>query len=189
MSKLLTVLLITAMSSMATASDSLIVVDSRGAKLGPVIDVPSGSDGVVKVPFRVRDRVVVVEVNRKGFEVGMSKIMYDPDHSPPCSGQPYFFAPQPNSTDTPDLDSFPIGRTSIVGYPGATLYVRDHSVPVTDIRRGLYREPGGVCIGTIQIGQPPLPAIPIKPVVDLNSRFVPPFHLEGSADLIQLREP
>src|SRR5690349_338085 len=61
----------------AHATDSLSVVDAKGKRIGPVVDVVAGSNGAVKVPFRVGKRIVMIALDRSGFGVGMSPILYE----------------------------------------------------------------------------------------------------------------
>jgi hypothetical protein len=142
--------------------DALIVVDANGKKVGSYqVDDRVG-------PFRVNGRgFVFLDLDKEAFAAfGFVQAYYE---STDCTGTPY-------TIDFGQLQSAAEGRVSA---PGKTLYMADFNArpkTITVRSKELFPAP----CDNVYVGFPmPLDnAVPLVAVVDLNTLFTPPFHLE-----------
>ena len=133
----------------------VVVVDAAGTLVGKVLGVMQGT----------RITIVGIELNQKVFSL---EVLYDRFQrgtlfftSADCTGPPYL---------TVELSPFP---ASAVSNPGNTLY--GEKGPAQRINGGSWLEPDGRCNNRWPFQAT---AVPVKPYLDLDAAFTPPFHVE-----------
>lgn len=145
------------------------VVDVNGVKIGDVIGVDSGFFPEPKVALDLDGRLFKVSVNPLGFQ-GDSLIFGTPD----CTGTAFFLdtnIPLPDGTSVP-----PLFTPVAILPPGNTVHLPVPGLPGQPLTIGSILDDG-----TCQPLESPInnvPALSIQPVIDLNTRFLPPFRVQ-----------
>jgi hypothetical protein len=161
---LLSLWLVSAQSAQPTLQpvDRLMVVDSQGRVVGPVIGVAADGGAPLNayLSFRVNHLVTVLRVFPSGFyDITQPSMFFQ---SVDCSGAPYM--------QTFESGAWP--QRTAVAFPGSTLYVSSGGVASTVAFRSISNEPG-VCVPLEGESE----ALPASRGPDLSTHFTPPFSL------------
>jgi hypothetical protein len=146
--------------------DQLSVVDSSGKTMGKLLDLYKGNSGSAIVALKANDLVFTVWIHRDSFETG--DLCFE---SADCSGPAF-----PCECFDPPL----LGAAqAVISAPGNTLYATAAGAtprPVT-LRSSSW---GGTCsdLGWENTCDS---ALPVQPLVDLDTLFTPPFRLVTSS--------
>lgn len=130
----------------------LIVIDSTGNNLGPVIGVTF--DGGTTVAFPFHGKPLPILVGRNSFPQVNPLNFATTD----CTGQPF------------QVVNGPFLTTTVLGTKN-TLFVENGPVQSITVQSQL----GPFSSGCSQTSFALSPAVPMKPVIDLNQLFTPPF--------------
>lgn len=169
--------LVTALAplALAFAAPPLTVVDANGTVVGPVQSTSPTKWFVrdtVAVPVRVGPKILLLEVGPDGFK--------------PPELQPQFrFRTTDCSKDVYVARSAPLADDLFLGYslgpPNQTLYIHD-GYPNRDRLMRSMIDQHGKCVPDNAVYS----VIVVIPVVDLKQRFIAPFRLVPSAEVIEL---
>jgi hypothetical protein len=165
---LLAVPLLWAVASSATAIEPFVLVDSNGKTIGPIIDMAGGDNGSARVPFRVGNQRITLVVSTSGL-LGRGTLYYESTY---CSGQAYMISSGGLLTDIVN------GRYTAVVPDGPARLVT---------ARSFHNEKEGECGRILQ--PRPYPYRLARELVDLHTRFTPPFRVEASDEVIDLDAP
>lgn len=132
-------------------SRELIVVDSTGKSLGPVIGADALGNTTVAFPFH--GKPLPIAVMRSSYDQGA---MYF--ETTDCTGQPF----------EPVLNPFLM--TNVFG-ANNTLYVENGPAQSVTVQSQMFPPPSTCSTTTLTLS----PAVPVTKVVDLNQVFTPPF--------------
>lgn len=162
--------LLLAVTSIAVARSPFVMIDKNGKTVGPIIDMPDGDNGRARIPFRVSDQRIMLVLSRTGFD----KKGYLHFESADCSGQPYIVA-----------ESIDVLTDAKVGGALHSLYVGDGEVHPVDVRSHL---------NLVDEKCTPFQVLstwgrPARHVVDLATRFTPPFRVSAAPDVTDLNVP
>lgn len=138
----------------------LTVFDGKGNRVGNVISLQS--PGAV-VAFKMGKHSFALRVFRSGFSGTAGSVLFE---SPDCSGTPFLGF---------SADEGEVLPAVAVARPGNTLYVADPaSFPRTiTVQSRIPDLPGSSC--TREDPTVAIEAIPAVPLLDLDTRFTPPF--------------
>lgn len=141
------------------SSSSAAVYGANGNKVGDVIGTSIAS------------MVVTFEAGRNLFalSVGKDEIGGQLDgtfryESTDCSGTPFTYYPEPGRI-------FPF---VVISAPGRTVYLPDQNATPYFFHYGSTRDENGLCQASSDVWT----GVPAIPLVDLNTLFTPPFHVE-----------
>jgi hypothetical protein len=160
----------------AQSVDGLVMVDSTGKTLGPVLDINGSLFKVPHVPFSVGDSVFLVSVFKTRFSgSGIPTVLHF--NSRRCNHQTGQAA-----AALIDLETIDPAFWSFVGTDGGTVYIPTPNAQPIQAFNALSRltvEPNGK-VECQDIAQKVQPAIPATPVVNLMTLFTPPFVIEAA---------
>ena len=148
----------------------LAVFDAKGDMVGNVVGLATPvtplQSVVVALKVGKRKTVFALQVFRDRFEGNVPTLLFE---SPTCSGTPLLISADQAKTLTPVV---------AVASPGSTVYLADPEATPRTITVGSEQAADGTC--TTPTGPDGAPvtqanAVPALPVIDLNTRFTPPF--------------
>jgi hypothetical protein len=168
--------LITMSTAQAQTLDGLVMVDSTGKTLGPVLDINGVFFRVPHVPFTVGNSVFVLSVFKTRFAgTGIPPVLHF--NSKRCNHQTGQAA-----AALSDLTTIDAGFWSFVGADGGTVYIPTANVQPIHKFNALSRltvEPNGN-VECQDIAQMVSPAIPATPVANMLTFFTPPYTVEAA---------
>ena len=139
------------------ASKGFAVVDNTETRVGSIVGVSQGTR-ITTVVLPINGQLFPVEVLRDGYVRGGSLFFTSTD----CSGQAYV-----------PIGSSPFPETRVLS-PGNTLYGESGPAQLVNLQSRF--EEGAGCFSE----QLSTTAVPMNPLIDLNTEFTPPFHVAGS---------
>jgi hypothetical protein len=171
----LAVSLVAMSTAHAESVDGLVMVDSTGKTLGPVLDINGSLFKVPHVPFSVGNSVFLVAVfNTRFAGSGIPTVLhFNSRHCNHQTGQA--------AAALVDLQTIDPAFWSFVGTDGGTVYVptpNAQPIPAFNALSRLTVEPNGN-VECQDIAQKVSPAIPATPVVNLLTSFTPPFVVDA----------
>jgi hypothetical protein len=169
----LAVPLLLAVASSADARQSFIVIDKNSKIVGPILDMPDGDNGRARIPFRVGPQRITLVLSPTGFD----KKGYVFFEAADCTGQPYA------NNSSPGVGG--LLSEAMVGGDRHSLYVTDGQARNHTMRSYL-----GFATGVCTSFQAETRLFRIaRHVVDLDTRFTPPFRISAAPEVTDLTLP
>lgn len=147
--------------------DQLAVVDSNGKTVGKLIDLYKGNSGSAIVALKANDFIFTVWIHRDAFEA--ADLCFE---SADCSGP----ALSCDCFDPPLLGA----AQAVISTPGNTLYAPAAGATPRPVTLQSTLSSDGTC-QNLAGGFTCDVALPIQPLIDLNTVFTPPFRLVASS--------
>ncbi len=147
--------------------DQLSVVDANGKAVGKLVDLYKGSAGTAIVALKANDFIFTVFIHRDTFET--ADLCFE---SADCSGP----AVSCDCLDPPLIGA----AAAVVSSPGNTLYAPAAGAAPRQVMLQSTRSADGTCQG-LSGGFACDVALPIQPLIDLNTLFTPPFRLAAAS--------
>lgn len=169
-------LLLATIATTAQARDPFTVFDSKGKLVGSAMDFVNDETGAViqvDVPFRVRNKRIVLPVDRNGYVLNDNyiELLFEQDN---CTGQPYTETPRGAATHSVQIAG---DRHTLYVADGAFRKIRVLSTLGYYISRPVCRSHNPTEHRAVQ---------PLVRVLDLDDRFTPPFRIVASTEAVDL---
>jgi hypothetical protein len=158
-----TVFILAAYAQKPASVQQLAVYDAEGKRIGIVSGGAQIVDMLPLVSFKIEAVPFMLFVYRNGF--GPGQLVWESEN---CTGQAYFIVYT--------ADGLSSLQTAAIGPPGNTVYVED-GAPVTKTTHSMSVAGGqsSTCRNLAPFSNPPETVVPMRPLVDMNTLYKPPF--------------